>query len=176
MKKHVITLFTLLGFSIACTPQSDRIDPAIQSKVPSAVVGKWSWGSFSLSNFWGYDGSYQSKPFEQAFVLDFKPNGEFEEYVINAASSYNCRTEAFSYFKGKVKFNEAEQSFTITQLSGNYRGFYSCYPSKNFKRDARADELKSFTFYYEVTDQGHRQLVLRDNPTDAEGMYLKASD
>ncbi|QJW90535.1 hypothetical protein HNV11_14685 [Spirosoma taeanense] len=177
MKKHLFTLFAILSLSIACTPNSDRIDPAIQSNVPGDVSGKWMWGTFSMSNFWGYDGSYQGKPYEQAFVLDFKPNGEFEEYVINSTTSYSCRTEAFSYFKGKVKFNEAEQSFTLTPSSGNYRGFYSCYPNSNFKRDARPSELKSSTFYYEtVTVQGQKQLVLRDGPNDTQAMSLKSAN
>ncbi|RIV18071.1 hypothetical protein DYU11_29380 [Fibrisoma montanum] len=177
MKKHLFTVFALLSLSIACTTDSDKIDPAIQSNVPTDVTGKWMWGTFSLSNFWGYDGSYQGKPFEQAFVLDFKPNGEFEEYVINSASSYNCRTEAFTYFKGKVKFNEDQQSFTLTPQSGNYRGFYSCYPKNNFKRDAKAGELKTATFYYDiVTSQGQKQMVLRDSPNDAQGMTMKWSN
>jgi len=177
MKSNSFTLLLLFVLSVACTTPSDKIDPAIQSKVPAEVSGRWMWGSFSLSNFWGYDGSYQGKPYEQAFVLDFKSNGEVEQYIINSVSSYSCRTESFTYFKGKVKFNEAEQSFTITQTSGNYRGFYSCYPSKNFKRDAKSTELKSQTFYYNlVTNQGQKQLVLRDGPSNSQGMHLKSSN
>lgn len=171
MKKQSFALLALFAVAIACTP-ADTIDPAIQSKTPSEVVGQWSWGSFSMSNFWNYNGTYAGKPFEQAYVLDFKPNGEVEQYVINSTTSYSCRTEAFSYFKGKVKFNDDEQSFTLTQTSGNYRGFYSCYPSKNFKRDAKASELKSATFYYEISGN---KLLLRDSPNDAQPMVLKAN-
>jgi hypothetical protein len=178
MKKSLLSLIALLMLTAACkTKDSDVIEPAVQSKVPAEVTGQWMWGVFAMNNFWSYNGTYQGKPFEQAFVLDFKPNGEFEQYVINATTSYSCRTEAFSYFKGKVKFNEAEKSFTITQQSGNYRGFYSCASSKNFQRDAKPSELKTATFYYDVvTQQGKKQLVLRDSPSDKEPMYLKASN
>ncbi len=44
--------------------------------------------------------------------------------MTNAVGSYGCRTESFTYFKGKVKFNEDEESFTLASTGGNHRGFY----------------------------------------------------
>jgi hypothetical protein len=175
MKRKINTylLFLILPalLTLACK-KSDDFDPATQSKAPTEVAGKWMWGTFSMSNFWTYDGQYAGKPFEQALVFDFKPNGEYEEYVINAVNSYGCKTEAFTYFKGKVKFDEDEQSFTITPTSGNYRGFYSCASSNNFKRDAKASELKVQKFYYEVRGG---KLMLGDGPDNRAVFTLKSA-
>ncbi|GAA4453349.1 hypothetical protein GCM10023189_18240 [Nibrella saemangeumensis] len=175
MKKLILSLLTLSFLATACTNPDNQIEPAIQSKVPGDVSGKWMWGTFSMSNFWK-EGQYAGNPYEQSVVFDFKPNGEYEQYVINATTSYNCRTEAYTYIKGKVKFDEDEQTFTLTPKSGNYRGNYSCAPSKNFKRDAKQSELKGGTFYYEVVVQnGQKKLLIKDTPSDTQAMTLKAT-
>ena len=171
MKKYLFFILTSAALAISCT-KTEQIDPAVQSKTPSEVAGKWMWGTFSMSNFWSYDGQYAGKPYEQSLVFDFKANGEYEEYVINSVSSYSCKTEAFSYFKGKVKFDEAEKSLTITPTEGNYRGFYSCTPGQNFKRAAKPSELKVQKFYYEVSGG---KLFLRDSPADTDVFAMKST-
>ncbi|WP_266365294.1 hypothetical protein [Tellurirhabdus rosea] len=177
MKKYLLSVLTLLSLATACTPLDEKIDPAIQSKVPSEAQGQWMWGAFSRDDFKNYNGTISGKPFEQCYVLELAPNGEFEQYVINSASSYSCKTEAFSYFKGKVKFNEEEESFTLTQTYGNFRGYYSCYPNKNFRRDAKASELKTTKYYYSYQTSGNRRLmVLRATPNDSQGMFLTYSE
>ncbi|WP_128548338.1 hypothetical protein [Larkinella soli] len=173
MKKVLLSLLALVCLTAACKKDADTIDPAIQSKTPEEAVGKWMYGTFSMSNFWTYDGKYGGKPYEQALVLDFKANGTYEQYIINAVTSYNCKTEAFTYMKGKVKFDEEAGTFTLTPTEGNYRGFYSCYPSQNFKRDARKDELRQETFYYE-TDGGRGVHISTGG--NQKGYYLKGTD
>ncbi|WP_460634198.1 hypothetical protein [Larkinella terrae] len=147
-------------------------NPKPGATIPAELVGKWSYGIFSPTNFWDYTGKYTGNAYEQALVFEFHANGTYEEYVINSTTSYNCRTEAYTFFKGTVKVNEANHSFVITPTSGNYRGFYSCAPKSNINRDARKDELKQETMNYQV-ESGKTAVKLSDaeNP---QGVRLKA--
>jgi hypothetical protein len=155
-------------------PGDDGGEEPVSGMVPADKVGKWMNGVFSISNFWNYDGSYAGKPLERATVFDFKANGEYEQYVIFSMMNYSCRTESFTYMKGTVTFNPAEKSFTVTPASGNYRGFYSCAPSSNFQRDAKPDELKVQTFYYDMVQQdGKTYMVVKHAKDDQYGSYFQ---
>lgn len=160
MKKLFITLLSLEMLSAACKKEgSNGIDPtttppidmpASPAKIPAELVGKWSYGTFSPTNFWNYNGTYAGNAYEQALVFDFHADGTYEEYVINSTTSYNCRTEAYTYFKGIVTVNEANHSFSIQPTSGRYRGFYACAPKSNINRDAKPTELKLEQMNYQV--------------------------
>ncbi|WP_224998495.1 hypothetical protein [Cesiribacter sp. SM1] len=176
MKKYLFSLLAIMMLATAC--ETEDVAPAIDGgHVPGEVVGKWMWGSFSYSNFWSYDGQYAGKPWEQALVLVFKANGEFEEYVINATTSYNCKTEAFTFLKGAVDFNEAEGTFTLTPTEGNYRGFYSCTPGSNFNRAATAQELQELTksyYYTKMVKEGKTYFVMSSVQSNLEtGIHME---
>ncbi|OIN59091.1 hypothetical protein [Arsenicibacter rosenii] len=179
MKKMVLSLLAVLMTFVACKTATDPMGPdGGGSAIPSGLQGKWTYGgSFSATDFWNYNGTYAGKGFEQGMVFDFKANGKFDMYVINATTSYNCRTEAYSYFTGSVTFDENAHTFTITPTSGNYRGFYSCTPGSNFKRDARADELKKQgkTYYYvqKKNSQGQTVLNVSVTPDEKDGIEFK---
>jgi hypothetical protein len=85
-------------------------------------------------------------------------------------TSYSCRTEAFVYEKGTVKFND-NGSFTFTPTEGNARGFYKgCASSyKDYNKPHTPEQLKSTTYYYalEKDSQGNNKLIIRFKP-DAE--------
>jgi len=167
MKKLLFALSSLLLFSTGC--ETDSV-VAPSGHVPSEAVGQWMYGSFSMSDFWSYNGAYQGKPFELAVVFDFKNNGTYEQYFVASTMDYSsCRTEAFTYEKGTVKFDEADGSFTTKATEGRYRGFYSCYPSKNIDRKMETSELKEKTYYYEVKtgSNGKPNIVVRFNKGDA---------
>ncbi|MGM9512011.1 hypothetical protein ACS5NO_30030 [Larkinella sp. GY13] len=192
MKMRFLALLALVLLSVACKKGgNESVDPTDHSsgdgsgqnpnsgnpppatgKIPAELVGKWSYGTFSPTNFWDYNGKYTGNAYEQALVFEFHANGTYEEYVINSTTSYNCRTEAYTFFKGTVKVNEANRSFVITPTSGNYRGFYGCAPKSNINRDARKEELKQETMNYQV-ESGKTALKLSDaeNP---QGVRLKA--
>ncbi|MDJ1497826.1 hypothetical protein QNI19_33100 [Cytophagaceae bacterium DM2B3-1] len=167
MKQLFLNFLTLLTLATsACTKNNSSDDPGPGTSIPSNVKGKWAFGgSFSLNDFENYDGSYGGKAFEQGMVFYFKPNGKYELYVINAATSYNCRTEAFTFNTGNVTFNESEGTFTIRPLSGTMRGYYSCAPSKNFKRNAHADELKTQKYYYVIPKNSQGETVMNISTT-----------
>ena len=157
MKKVVLTvirplLVVLLVSTIISCKKESELGPG--GFVPNDMAGKWLHGTFAMSNFWGYDGSYQGNPFEQSVAFDFKASGHFEMYYIGVANDYGCRTEALSHYKGKVDFDEAARTFTITPTEGTFRGFYSCASNRNFNRKASSDELKPQTFSYEFTEDG----------------------
>lgn len=178
MKMRFLALLALVVLSVACKKSGSEIDPETgepsggAGKIPSELVGKWSYGIFSPTNFWDYTGKYSGNAYEQALVFEFHANGTYEEYVINSTTSYNCRTEAYTFFKGVVKVNEANHSFTITPTSGNYRGFYSCAPRSNINRDARKEELKQETMNYQV-EAGKTAIKLSDAETP-QGVRLEA--
>lgn len=183
MKLHLIALFALVTLSVACKQGNEPvIDPSTDgpsapstgggSRIPSELVGKWSYGTFSPTNFWDYNGVYAGNAYEQALVFDFHADGTYEQYVINSVMSYNCRTEAYSYFKGRITVNESNHSFVITPTGGNYRGYYSCAPKSNIKRDAKQSELKQETMNYQV-ESGKAGIKLSDAEAP-QGVRLKA--
>ncbi|MDO1444938.1 PT domain-containing protein [Rhodocytophaga aerolata] len=157
-------------------PTEDPNDNPIpgNGSVPGGMVGNWTQGTFSLTEFWNYDGSYAGNASEQSNVFVFKDNGECEQYFIMTQRMYNCKTEAYTYKKGTVEFNEADGSFTFTPASGKARGFYSCAPSSNFSRDSRPEELEVKTYYYEMVQMnGKEYMLVKFNRNDANGSYFQ---
>lgn len=182
MKKLFITLLSLGMLSAACklegangidpTNNSSTDTPPSTAKIPAELVGKWSYGTFSPTNFWNYNGTYAGNAYEQALVFDFHADGTYEEYVINSTTSYNCRTEAYTYFKGVITVDEANHSFSIQPLSGKYRGFYACAPKSNINRDAKPTELKREQMNYQV--EPAKTAIKLSDAESPQGVRLKA--
>ncbi|MFC5408472.1 hypothetical protein ACFPMF_04085 [Larkinella bovis] len=161
MKKMIwplLALFVLSICSISCKKESE---PGPGGFVPGDLAGKWLHGNFAMANFWGYDGSYQGNPFEQSVAFNFMTSGHFEMFYIGVANDYGCRTESLTYLKGKVDFDEAASTFTITPAEGTYRGFYSCASNRNFNRKATQEELKQQqkTYSYQFTEDGRWLMI-----------------
>ncbi len=173
-----LCLLALTLFS--CAKPADAIDPALQSPPPAGIAGNWLYGRFSPTSFWGTDGSYQGAANEQAMAFSFGSNGTYEMYVMNVVTSYSCRTGAYTYMKGKVKFNESDHSITMTPVQGNYRGEYGCTPNSNFKRDATASEVDGMkrTFYYatETDAKGKPALRIYFGADDDKGAQFSQGD
>ena len=183
MKKYVFALLSLTVLSLGCKKPDPVIDLGVEppvtsptesgsTRIPADLVGKWSYGVFSPTNFWDYNGQYGGNAYEQALVFEFHADGTYEEYVINSTTAYNCRTQAFTYFKGKISVNTINHSFVITPSSGNYRGFYSCAPKSNINRQAKASELIQEQMRYQV-EAGQGAITLSDEETP-NGVRLKA--
>jgi len=180
MKKQLKSILILALFLsvtlLSCSNSNEDVNADASSPPPAGVGGKWSYGTFSPSSFWGTDGGYNGSAYEQAMAFDFASNGTYEMYVMNIATYYNCRTGAYTYFKGQVKFDEANQSITLTPLQGTQRGEYSCASGKNFKRDATAEEIQKAhqTFYYstETDSKGQPALRLYSDKNDTQGAQL----
>ncbi|MGV3558901.1 hypothetical protein [Larkinella arboricola] len=166
MKMIMMTLLAVVLLS-SCKKDTDSVMPG--GHVPTETAGKWMYGSFAMSEFWSYDGTYQGNPFELAVMFDFKTDGTYEKYFVATTRDYSgCKTEAFTFEKGSVDFNEADGSFTTTPTEGHYRGFYSCFPKQNVNRKMDRSELKPQTYYYETAtaSNGQPNLVVRFNKTD----------
>ncbi|MBO0932519.1 hypothetical protein [Fibrella aquatilis] len=178
--RYVLLLGLVTTVSLACTKSADSIDPDKQSPPPSGVGGKWSYGTFSPSSFWGTGGTYNGSAYEQSIAFNFGPNGAYEMYVMNFTTYYSCRTGAYSYFKGKAKFNEADQSISLTPTEGTQRGEYSCTPDKDFKRAAKESELQRSTFSvrYEKTTNSKGKPALRVyfGNDDQQGVIMEAGN
>jgi len=175
---HFMALVALVLCSVACKPDGpEGIDPgdgsggSVGGKVPSELVGKWSYGIFSPTDFWGYNGQYIGNAYEQALVFDIHADGTYEEYVINSSTAYSCRTEAYTYFKGRIKVDADARSFVITPTEGTQRGYYSCAPKSNFKRPAKASELKQETMNYKV--ESGKSAVLLSDAENPQGVRLE---
>jgi hypothetical protein len=180
MKKQLKSISILILFAgvllMACSKSSESIDPEASSPPPAGVGGKWSYGTFSPSSFWGTDGSYNGSAYEQAMAFNFSSNGTYEMYVMNITTYYGCRTGAYTYWKGQVKFDETNHTITLTPSQGTQRGEYSCATGKNFKRDATASEKENAhkTYYYatETDSKGQPALRIYFSETDNQGAQL----
>ena len=180
--KNILLVSAILfcGFAAVSTPVDPAVTETGAKKIPAALVGKWLNGSFSMSNWWSYDGKkYIGNPYTRSVAFNFSENGDVEFYLVIKTHTGYCSTEAFTYHKGKVKVNEAEQSFTVFPESGNYRGFYSCAAGSNFDRVAKKEELKPTTYYwsFEKTNDGKQWLVIRFSPDKASaGSYFQTTN
>jgi len=178
MKLRLSLLTMLACISLASWP----IPPVKNdhSKIPTELVGKWLNGTFSMSNWWSYDGKkYIGNPYTRSVAFNFSKDGKAEFYLAIKTHTGYCSTEAFTFLEGSVSFDEAEHSFTVTPSKGNYRGFYSCAPKSNFNRPAKADELKPTKYYWtmETDTNGQRYMVIRFKPgTETSGSYFKPTD
>lgn len=187
MKRYLIALLAVALLSAACqkndTTVIDSVDglpigtdpntnPPATGRIPAELVGKWSYGLFSPTNFWDYTGQYAGNAYEQALVFDFHADGTYDEYVINSTTAYNCRTEAYTYFKGRISVNEANHSFVITPVSGTYRGFYACAPKSNINRAAKSSELLREQMNYQV--ESGKAAIKLSNAENPKGVRLKA--
>lgn len=185
MQRITMALLALAMLAFACKPADkqdvDPIDgtptnptnPPTGNRIPAELVGKWSYGTFSPTNFWDYNGTYAGNAYEQALVFDFHADGTYEQYVINSSMAYNCRTEAYTYFKGTVSVDAANSSLTIKPTSGNYRGFYSCAPKSNINRAARSNELVQERFNYQV--EASKTAIKLSDSDAPQGVRLKAT-
>lgn len=167
MKMILMTLLAvvLLG---SCKKDTDAVIPG--GHIPTESAGKWTYGSFAMSEFWSYDGTYQGNPFELAVVFDFKANGTYEKYFVATTRDYaGCKTETFSFEKGSVDFDEAAGSFTTTPTEGHYRAFYSCFPNKNVNQKTKRSDLEPQTYFYEMstTPNGQPNLIVRFRRSDS---------
>jgi hypothetical protein len=176
-KISLITMVSLMLLSFNPKPGTTKKEYAGADKIPAELVGKWLNGTFSMSNWWSYDGKkYIGNPYSRSVAFNFSANGEAEFFLIIKTHTGYCSTEAFTYQKGKVTFNEANQSFTVTPEKGNYRGFYSCASGSNFDRPAKQEELKPSTYYwsFETNEYNQRHLVIRFSPDKSSaGSYFK---
>jgi hypothetical protein len=180
MKKFLF-LIAITLFAAGCDKDEESSAPAGAVVTPPAgnvnpeAVGKWLHGTFSMSSFWGYDGSYQGTPFSQSVAFYFMPDGNYEMYYTGQTNYYGCTMDAFSFFRGWVSFTDS--SFTIHPTQGNYRGYYACSPSSNFDRAATPAELLVKTYYYEFeTDtNGKKWMLVRFDPADQFPSYFAAT-
>ena len=148
-----------------------------RSEVPDELVGQWLNGTFSMSNWWTYDGTYAGNPYSSSRAFTLHKDGSAEFFQVIKTYNGSCATEAFSYFKGTVDFNNNTQSFTFYPQRGNFRGFYSCSGESNFDRSPTKEELKPFTLYWNAESDSNDQLwmVTRWNAgdPDSEASYFK---
>lgn len=152
-------------------PQNPPVNPV--TTVPQAAAGQWLHGTFAMSNFWAYDGTYMGNPFSQSVAFDFKSNGTYEMYYTGETNTGSCITDAFSYYQGTVEFTDS--SFTTHPVQGRFRGYYTCSPSSNFDRPADSSELNDQTYYYHFeTDVNNVEwMVVGFTPNDLYPSYFK---
>lgn len=179
MKKQLKTMILVLALlATACTKsdeEGDLINDTPRSEVPDALVGKWLNGTFSMSNWWTYDGQYAGNPFSSSRAFHFEKNGDAEFFQVIKSFNGACSTEAFTYFRGTVQFN-ADGSFTFYPRQGNFRGFYSCASGNNFNRPAGVDELNPIKLYWDRQfNNGQEYLVTRfgANDPDVQSSWFK---
>ncbi len=172
--KRVLFYLMIPVVLFSCKKEDLQVEVTPRSKVPAELVGKWLRGNFSMTDFWKYDGSYVGNAYTSSQAFNFSKDGHYEFFLMINTTDYNCQTQGFTYQKGTVFFND-DNSFTVYPNEGNYRGFYSCVPGKNFNRPAEKSELKPATYYYDLeTDSNSAEwMVIRFKKNDQNGSYFK---
>ena len=104
-----------------------------RSKVPAELVGGyWQAGTFSMTQYSNYDGSYAGNANEISTGYKFiNANGDAEQYFYYTSTSYYCRDQILGYRKGTVVFDEQAKTFKFYAVSGNYRRYDACGGSQS---------------------------------------------
>jgi hypothetical protein len=186
MRSSIVWLLAFCLFFTACSKDKNKegeilIRDAPRTEVPDELVGKWLNGTFSMSNWWSYDGKqYEGNPYSSSRAINFSKNGDVEFFQVIKTFNGSCATEAFTYFKGTVEFNDAEGWFTIHPQKGNFRGYYGCASGSNFNRAATLDELKPIKLFWASgpDNNGENTLVtaFRADAPPSEYSYFKETN
>ena len=149
-----------------------------RSKVPAELVGEyWQAGSFSMSQYSNYDGSYAGQAFEIATGYKFiNDKGDAEQYFYYTNTGYYCRDQVLGYRKGTVVFDEKAKTFTFYAASGNYRRYDACgtsnSPDFGVKKEYGSEDLypkyeDSYDNYSIVKENGKTvwRVTFEDNST-----------
>jgi hypothetical protein len=174
MKKVLLVVMSLVILASCKKDKDNDPSPAVNyGNVTPEAVGKWLHGTFSMTEFWGYDGSYHGNAFSQSVAFTFNADGTYEMFYTGQTNYYGCTQDGFSNFKGYVVFTDS--SFTVHPQSGRFRGYYNCLSYSNFDRPAAANELKVQTYYYNYeTDTNNKKwMVVRFDPADQYPSYFE---
>lgn len=138
MKRSFLSLLVFIAL-VSCTSACSKKDSTDKpgggdygnnprSKVPADLVGGYfQAGSFSMTQFSNYDGSYAGQAYEIATGYKFvNDKGDAEEYFYYTNTSYYCRYQVLGYRKGTVVFDETNKTFKFYAASGNYRRYDNC--------------------------------------------------
>ena len=184
MKNLILVLTTLVLLSACDKDDDNNPTPSgnndgngnSNGNVPAEILGQWLHGTFAMSDYWAYDGSYMGNPFTQSVAFDFKSNGTYEMFYIGQTNNFGCINDAFSWFKGTVQFQDS--TFTVTPTEGRFRGYYNCTPQYDFDRPALASELvtKTYYFHFETDTNNKTWLVIGFVPNDPYPSYFSKTE
>jgi hypothetical protein len=167
--KKVLFLGLLALWALGCNKAESSTDVYPAEPIPDELVGKWQKGSFSMINYFTYDGRDLGKGYESTRALHFTKNGQAEVfiYVHSYNSAVYCHSHGFTYTKGTVAINGNQ--LTIKPRAGRYRGAYAgnCGSLANFDRPMTEAEVakQELKFYWSRESRsGKNYLVLRSNP------------
>ncbi|WP_126243342.1 hypothetical protein [Chitinophaga rhizosphaerae] len=103
-----------------------------QSSVPAEMIGQyWHAGSFSMTQFSNYDGSYAGQAFEISTGYKFAADGTAEQYFYWTKTTTYCREQVLGYRKGTAVFDAEKKTFRFYAASGYYRRYNSCGGSQS---------------------------------------------
>jgi len=129
----LIAVMALLCMGYSCKKAEDKPEEIEgdygshpKSTVPDELVGYWIAGVSSISNFWGYNGTYQGPANEIAVGYMLYKDGRAKEYFYYTSTSTYCRTQVLGYKEGTVKADLEAKTLEMFYASGNYRSFNTC--------------------------------------------------
>jgi hypothetical protein len=180
--KTVFLFFALALVSMNCTTKSTDVTPTGgSSTVPSELVGKWLKGSFSMTNFFTYDGQDLGKGYESSRALNLTRDGQGELFLYFHTFDGYCHSHAFTYVKGRVTVEG--DVLTITATSGRYRGAYTgaCGSRSGFDRAMTSSEVQQqvIKLYWSVEKRdGQTYLVTKFDRTanDSASDFFKPTN
>ena len=169
--KTVFLFFALALVSVNCTTKSAEVDPIVGGgAVPAELVGKWLKGSFSMTNFFTYDGRDLGRRYESSRALNITSDGQAELFLYFHTFDGYCHSHAFTYVKGRVNIDG--DLMTITASSGRYRGAYSgaCGSRSGFDRAMTDSEVQQqvLKLYWSVGKRDGQSYLITKFNRDAD--------
>jgi hypothetical protein len=138
MKHTILTNLILVStfFLSSCNKDNksaaDDTGDLPKSAVPAELAGKyWHAGSFSMTQYSNYDGSYAGQAFEISTGYKFAADGTAEQYFYWTKTTTYCREQILGYRKGTVVFDSNNKTFKFYAASGNYRRYNNCGSSQS---------------------------------------------
>lgn len=129
-------------------------------KVPTKLIGKWSYGSVSPTTFWDSNtGVFRGNARGSASIMQFNADGTYTEYTYFEITSYSIKTTSWTVQQGKIDFDNQCMDLTVTS------GHYLVHVNDKVKtdRDMTPEEMKkarkSYAWRLDTDEKGVETLV-----------------
>lgn len=110
--------------------------------VPTELVGEWSYGAISPTNFWNdHTGQYSGNAYGVGAWFTFHAGGTYEQFIYQYTQNYNCQLQVWTWIRGNMDVQDSVISYFPT--SGEYKVADNCVASHNYRRDMTSQEINS---------------------------------
>jgi hypothetical protein len=147
--------------------------------IPAELVGQWSYGSISPTNFWNeHTGQYAGNAYGVGAWFTFRSRGAYEQFIYQYTQNYGCQTQVWTRIRGNMEVQDDVLTFNPT--SGEYKVADNCVASHNYRRDMTGQEIsdkqgEEWQWYFAVNPLDNKTYLMM-GWVGSEAFYFKPAE